>query len=167
MLYTDFKVKIQNNGYLSEDINIERSVHQGGCCSSYIFLCCAEIMATAIRNNSNICGVLINEIEYLLNQFADDTDITSLFDQLSLNSIMEELENFRDMSGFTISYDKTAILRVGNVTTFDSVPCRIGAGLTQCTFYRLKQRETQQNDLIRLLQPHTSHIYSQRYHSSL
>ena len=53
------------------------------------------------------------------------------------------------------------------VTTFDSVPCKIGAGLTQCTFYRLKQRETQQNSLIRLLQPFTSHIYSQRYHSSL
>ena len=53
------------------------------------------------------------------------------------------------------------------VTTFDSVPCKIGAGLTQCTFYGLEQRETQQNSLIRLLQPHRSHIYSQRYHSSL
>ena len=26
------------------------------------------------------------------------------------------------------------------VTTFDSVPCRIGAGLTQCTFYQLETK---------------------------
>ena len=34
-----------------------------------------------------------------------------------------------------------------NVTTSASASCRIGAGLTQCTFYISKQRETQQNDL--------------------
>ena len=121
MLYDDFNVKVQNNGFLSEDISIQRSVHQGGCCSSHIFLCCAELMAIELRKNRDIKGINIAEIIYLLNQFADDTDVTSLHDQKSLDAITSELELFRLQSGFTISYDKTKILRMGSMARSDAM----------------------------------------------
>ena len=37
ILYNNFKVKVQNNGHFSEYIEINRGVHQGGCCSVNIF----------------------------------------------------------------------------------------------------------------------------------
>ena len=73
-LYTDFTVKVQNNGNFSDSVNIERGVHQGGCCSSYYFLLCAELLAIQIRRNKLIKGITINEINYILSLFADDTD---------------------------------------------------------------------------------------------
>ena len=115
LLYSNFEVRIQNNGHLSTPIKIERSCHQGGCVSSYLFLCCAELLAHCLRENKKIKGIPISDIIYLLNQFADDTDITSLFDQVSLENISRELHRFRDISGFQISYDKTAILRIGSL----------------------------------------------------
>ena len=120
LLYTDFTVKVQNNGYLSDDISIERSVHQGGCCSGHIFLCCAELMAIEIRKSPTIQGINVDQLIYLLNQFADDTDITSEFSQQSMDGICNSLHNFRNQSGFTISYDKTSILRIGSLEKSDA-----------------------------------------------
>ena len=45
VLYTDFTCCVQNNGFFSRPICIERSVHQGGPCSTYYFLLCAEVLA--------------------------------------------------------------------------------------------------------------------------
>ena len=78
ILYKDFSVKIQNNGYFSEKIQIEKGVHQGGCCSSIYFLVIAEILAIALRSNLEIDGITIKDIKNLLNQFADDMDIFSI-----------------------------------------------------------------------------------------
>ena len=115
MLYTDFTVKIQNNGHLSNDIKIQRSVHQGGCCSSYLFLCCAELLAIKLRSNKDIKGIPVDDLLFLLNQFADDTDVTALHDQISLDNILQELKLFHEVSGFEVSYDKTAVLRIGSM----------------------------------------------------
>ena len=62
----------------------------------------------------------MKDIIYFLNQFADDADIASLYNQNSLDNIMWELENFRKHSGFTISYDKTTILRIGSLSAADA-----------------------------------------------
>ena len=37
ILYEGFTVKVQNNGYFSEEINIKKGVHHGGCCSAVYF----------------------------------------------------------------------------------------------------------------------------------
>ena len=115
ILYDDFKVKIQNNGYFSDYIDIKKGVHQGGCCSSIYFLVIAEILAMALRDNGDIQGITIQQVTNLLNQFADDTDVFSLGEEKSIRAIFEELENFRTQSGFTISYDKTVLYRIGSL----------------------------------------------------
>ena len=75
ILYKDFTVKIQNNGYFSENISIKKGVHQGGCCSATYFLVIAEILAICLRDNKDIEGITIQDIKNILNQFADDADI--------------------------------------------------------------------------------------------
>ena len=115
ILYRDFTVKIQNNGYFSSPIEIKKGVHQGGCCSAVYFLVIAEILAISLRENTNIDGITIKDIKNLLNQFADDMDIFSLCNEKSLKAIHEELEKFKWQSGFTVSYEKTTIYRIGSL----------------------------------------------------
>ena len=72
-----------------------------------------------------------------------------------------QLHHFRKIA-LSIYILEALFYHYSNVTTFDSVPCRIGAGLTQCTFYRLKQRETQQNEFDTFITAsHISHIQSE------
>ena len=115
ILYKDFSVRIQNNGNFSESIPINKGVHQGGCCSSVYFLVIAEILALSLRDNENIDGITIKDIKNLLNQFADDMDIGTMCNEKSIRQIFEELEKFRLQSGFTVSYDKTTLYRIGSL----------------------------------------------------
>ena len=115
ILYKDFTVQIQNNGYFSDIIEINKGVHQGGCCSSVYFLVIAEILAIALRSNEDIEGITIQDIRALLNQFADDMDIFSNCTEKSIKTIYEELEKFRLQSGFTVSYEKTTLYRIGSL----------------------------------------------------
>ena len=120
ILYKDFSVKVQNNGHFSERISIKKGVHQGGCCSSVYFLVIAEILALALRQNQQIDGITLQNIKNLLNQFADDMDIFSLCNQQSIEAIYNQLEAFRLQSGFTVSYEKTTLYRIGSLRHSDA-----------------------------------------------
>ena len=115
ILYDQFFVCIQNNGKFSTQLPIKKGVHQGGCCSSVYFLVIAEILALSLRSNEEIEGITIRDIRNLLNQFADDMDIFSSNSKSSLENIKNELESFRLQSGFTVSYDKTTMYRIGSL----------------------------------------------------
>ena len=119
ILYTGFTVQIQNNGFLSEKIQIQRSVHQGGCCSAFLFIILVEIMASKIREDQNIQGLKDGESEHKLNQFADDTSIASTFSQTSLDAAFQKLEWFKTQSGLELSYEKTSIYRIGSLRNSD------------------------------------------------
>ena len=99
----------------TSSIPIEKGVHQGGCCSSVYFPVIAEILALALKDNQEIEGITFQEIRNLLNQFADDMDIFSLCNEKSIRAIYSELERFRLQSGFTVSYDKTTLYRIGSL----------------------------------------------------
>ena len=120
ILYKDFSVKIQNNGNFSSEIPINKGVHQGGCCSSLYFLVIAEILALSLRANQDIEGISLHDIRNLLNQFADDMDIFSLCTKKSVTAIFEELEKFKWQSGFTVSYEKTTVYRIGSLRHSDA-----------------------------------------------
>ena len=115
ILYQNFRIIIQNNGKFSEEVKVNRSVHQGGCMSVQIFLLCAELIALELRQCRNIQGIPVDEILFLLNQYADDMGISSLFNQESVENIFQTLEWFRRNTGFTLSYEKTSILRIGSL----------------------------------------------------
>ena len=98
-LYNEFTVKVQNNGFFSETIDIRRGIHQGGCCSSFYFLLCAELLAILIRGNNNIKGITVEEITYLLGLFADDTDSYINHDQGTITELFHTIEQFGNISG--------------------------------------------------------------------
>ena len=120
MLYKNFTIRIQNNGKFSEKVSIQKSVHQGGCMSVQLFLLCAELLAIKMRESKHIKGIPVHEIIYMLNQYADDTGAASLFDQMSLDAMINCLEDFRMQSGFTINYEKTSLLRIGSLAHSDA-----------------------------------------------
>ena len=78
-------------------------------------------MALMLRNNADIRGIPVKEMLNLLGQYADDADIYRLKNQKSLDSVFETLEKFKQISGFTLNYDKTSILRIGSLKNSDSM----------------------------------------------
>ena len=119
-LYSEFKANTQNNGHFSNRFSINRGIHQGGPNSSFYFLICAEAMAILLRENQQIKGIPVKEMINILGQFADDADIYSLFEKSSINAIINTLETFRKMSGFTLNYQKTTIFRIGSLKKSDA-----------------------------------------------
>ena len=67
ILYTDFEACTQNNGFFSKRFYIKRGVHQGGPCSSLLFLICAEILALMIKSDKNIKGFAFRTSSSFLN----------------------------------------------------------------------------------------------------
>ena len=81
--------------------------------SPYIFILCAEILAIKIRNNKNIKGLKINNNEFKLSQFADDTTVLLDGSSTSLNQTLEELSFFARISGLNVNFDKTQVVWIG------------------------------------------------------
>ena len=82
---------------------------------SFLFLLCAELMAIDMRANKKILGINYKDVNMLLGQFADDTDITSMFKQQSMDNIFEVLETYRRTIGFEVNYNKTNVYRMGSL----------------------------------------------------
>ena len=55
--------------------NIGRGCRQGDPPSPHIFLLCAEVLSLMLKQNKDIKGVKIGDVEHILSQFADDTTI--------------------------------------------------------------------------------------------
>ena len=72
-IFNEFSLCVSKNGFSSEYFTIGRGCRQGDPASPYIFLLCVEIMGAMIRNDEQIKGITINEHEYKLLQYADDT----------------------------------------------------------------------------------------------
>ena len=114
IMYSGFQANTQNNGHFSNRFYIGRGVHRGGPCSSLIFLVCAEILSILLKDHPDIKGFPVKDILKLLGQYADDADIYMIKNQKSLDSVFDVLEKFRSLSGFTLNYNKTSILRIGS-----------------------------------------------------
>ena len=112
ILYSHFSVWVQNNGYFSDPIIVERSVHQGGCASAFLFNLLVETLAIHLRNKMSENAIEVAGHQHILGQYADNTSAYSYFTQQSINTIFDELTFFQKQTGLTINYDKTSIYRV-------------------------------------------------------
>ena len=66
-----------------------------------------------IRNNVNIKGIKMNEIEVILSQFADDTSIFLDGSEKSFRETISTLDRFSSYSGLKINIDKTNVIWIG------------------------------------------------------
>ena len=104
ILYTDIKSSVTNNGWHSEYFDLGRGVRQGCPLSPYLFILCAEILAIQTRDNAKIEGIDIGNKNYKILQYAE-----------SINAILKTFGEFTKVSGLKINFDKSEVLRIGQV----------------------------------------------------
>ena len=115
ILYSEFKVKVQNNGNFSGEVHVTRSVHHGEPASNALFFCVAELIAIMLRNDEDISQLVVKSVVQFLNQFADDMDVMMEFNQKSFDRFLAHIEKFHYSTGFMLSYDKTTVYRIGSL----------------------------------------------------
>ena len=66
-----------------------------------------------LRKNKNVKGISINRKEFLLSQYADDTQIFLDGTEKSLQETLRVLDNFYVISGLKINIEKTKAIWIG------------------------------------------------------
>ena len=66
---------ILQNGFMSDYFCLQRDCRQGEILSPYFFILCVEVLRKMLRNNKEIRGIQLNETEFKLSQYTDDTQI--------------------------------------------------------------------------------------------
>ena len=102
------------NGHLSEWFFLQRGCHQGDPLSPYLFVVCAEILATLIRRHQGIKGIAISGVEFLVSQYADDPSLTIDGSRESLVNCIKILKLYVNASGLCVNIDKTKVVWTGN-----------------------------------------------------
>jgi len=112
LFYTNIKSAVIVNGKVTQWFEVKRGCRQGDPVSAYLFILCAEILATMMRNNVDIKGINIKYSENKISQLADDKQIFLEGDEASFkNTIMSEI--FEKTSGFKIHFDKCEVVWLG------------------------------------------------------
>ena len=97
ILYDGFEAKIQNNGFFSTRIPINRGCHQGRPGSSLYFSLCVEILARNLRDSSEAIEITVTELENLLGQYADDMNVFLMNEASSLKGHLTFLKNSKKL----------------------------------------------------------------------
>ena len=111
--YKNTQVAVNQGCNLSSFFNTERGCKQGDPISPYIFILCAEILALKIKLNEKIKGIKINNNDFILTQYADDTTVILDGSEESLNETLHELENYANISGLKVNFSKTHVVLTG------------------------------------------------------
>ena len=78
-----------------------------------LFILVAEIIAIKIRENKEIKGISIDNVEIKISLMADDTTLF-VSNITSLERAIEEFQTFNNCSGLKLNIDKTEIIPMGN-----------------------------------------------------
>jgi len=81
--------------------------------SPYLFILILEILSSAIKNDPNINGAKINDSEFLLSQYADDSSLVPEDDPQSLGNSINLFLKFAECAGLKINIDKTEAIWIG------------------------------------------------------
>lgn len=100
-------------GHLSPFFMLGRGCRQGDPISPYLFILCAEILSIRLRNNKNIKGIKIDNVELKFSQYADDASAFPDGSKTSLEETLQELETFANISGLKTNFDKTQVVWIG------------------------------------------------------
>ena len=120
-LYRGASSCIINNGWTSGYFSLNRGVRQGDPLSPYLFVIAVELLACKIRQNIDIKGVQIKNVEAKLLQYADDTS-GILRDVHSAKIFLDITEEFGKFSGLVLNRDKTEAMWIGASSDNTSKP---------------------------------------------
>lgn len=111
-LYTKPEARIRINGSLTTSFTIQNGTCQGCPLSPLLNVLVMEHLVTAIRQNSSITGIQINQKEIKLALFADDLLLYVTNPHVSIPSILSEFQRFGTLSNFKVNISKLEILNV-------------------------------------------------------
>lgn len=114
VLYANAQSCVINNGHCSNFFTIKRGVRQGDPLSPYLFILALELMSAAIKYTPNINGIKIDNSEYLLSQYADDSALFLDDSEESLRNSIYILEKFAECAGLKANFDKTEAIWFGS-----------------------------------------------------
>ena len=121
--YKNIKSCVIVNGEVSQWFNIGRGCRQGDPLSPYIFILCAEILSLLLRKSKHVKGITINNVEFLISQYADDTSLTLDPTEKNLRNTLIILKFYARASGLCIKFEKTRVIWFGNLKGHTSTLC--------------------------------------------
>lgn len=118
--YRNIRSAVINNGRWSDWFQVGCGLKQGCVLSCFIFILITEVIAIRIRNNQDIRGVQIHNIEKKIGQYVDDLWNVISFELSSFQELLFEYSEFESFTGLSINYDKTEILCIGSLHGSDA-----------------------------------------------
>ena len=112
-LYNDISSCVINNGNFTEFFKLYRGVRQGCPLSPYLFVISAEILSLYIKEKSLIEGILYNNHNFIVSQFADDTSLAVKGTEENVKNLFSILSDFEEVSGLKVNVNKTEALMLG------------------------------------------------------
>ena len=113
IIYTDTKVSVKINGFLTDEFDIKRGVRQGCPLSALLYVLCAEVLGVAIRKNPEIKGFKFNDEEHKVGQYADDANILVTTND-SIDALFLTLKKYENATNVRVNEDKTEGIWLGN-----------------------------------------------------
>ena len=138
---TDITASVLQMGVLSRFFQIQRGCKQGDPIASVEFILCAQILYLMIYNNKEIKGIIIDNKEFKMSQFADDTTIFLDGTQRSLEAALNTIEIYGSYSGLKLNKSKTKLIWIGRKKHSKdklNVTMHLDWGHTQFTLLGLK-----------------------------
>ena len=105
--------------------NIERGCRQGDPLSPYLFIVCIELLSIKLKSNAIIHGIQIDQHEYLINMYADDTFITFDGTEIALRETLKCFESFNQSSGLKMNISKTKAVWIGSKNYSNDILCPV------------------------------------------
>ncbi|GFR75484.1 reverse transcriptase-like protein [Elysia marginata] len=110
---TQIKSRIVVNNTVSDWFNITRGCRQGDPISPYLFLIAGEVLAHMIRQNVHVRGYKVNEMEFKISQYADDTTLFLDGSEESFTQCIGLLDEYKSYSGLKMNAEKTKVMWFG------------------------------------------------------
>jgi hypothetical protein len=124
ILYNQAESCVINNGHASKFFKLGRGCRQGDPISPYIFVLVIEPLAMSIKHNPKVKGIIIEQRQYLIGQYADDTFLLLDGNEDSLKAALETFKKFFRCSGLKINLDKTQAIWLGNMAGSEKKLCQ-------------------------------------------
>ena len=110
MLYARPTASVITNSNKSSPFLLQRSCRQGCPLSPLLFAIALEPLAISIRNHPSISPVHLGEIDHHISLYADDVVLFVSHPERSVPSLLELINTFGGLSGYTINWDKSEFM---------------------------------------------------------
>lgn len=110
MMYKTARIRV--NGTLSRYFKLSRGTWQGDPLTSLVFILAMEPLAENIKNNHKIKGIQIGQEEHKMAMYADDV-ILYLTNPTQSHEIMDEIQQYSDISGYKLNTNKSEAMIIG------------------------------------------------------